>query len=533
MPRTIESLQTFPYWETWRETSMCQWANAMPAGFRDFGDGYMGGPYKGKNAYQDLEYDIPLNFLFQFIRTGQPWYLNAAEPMLRHQGDVDTDNFSGRQWKHSPQHTTNEAEFGHVFCRGLLLHYMLTGEGRSLETAMRIGDWMAPKLIRGEGVGNERQIGWSLYALSALYDITHEERYLRAAEALCKRLMDGQAPTGKFDIRWDNRIAFFNGIAMNGMLSVAEQNGDPELTQCVMKVANRTLGFYPEYITRTLNAFCWALEQTDDPRYLDAMHRTWNSTMEFVMNGHVNVESSETHMWKFPRFAARYRLFSLFNGEPPTLPDPATWHAVQLKNPEVIVHLRPAPDKTAAVLVIREGLDEGKVELLNERGEIVKTTELRNDGEYFEAAAFTLPSGGQTWTLRLTSRKAKAWQIQHDANSKLVVLDTTGVQMPYLMPRAYCYLGDGASEVKVRLEAIGEGFHSATLYDPAGRPVSAVRHFIDFGDVNRYEFELKAPLAGDAAGWSLELCKVKVLSVEGLLPYYADGAADLFNPERP
>ena len=45
---------------------MRRWVNAMPTGFRDYGDGYLGGPYKGKNAYVNLEYDVTLNFLHQF-----------------------------------------------------------------------------------------------------------------------------------------------------------------------------------------------------------------------------------------------------------------------------------------------------------------------------------------------------------------------------------------------------------------------------------------------------------------------------------
>ena len=80
LPRNEQALQQLAYWECWRETAMRQWVNAMPTGMRDFGDAYMGGPYKGRHAYANLEYDVAMDFLHQFLRTGDAWYLETAEP---------------------------------------------------------------------------------------------------------------------------------------------------------------------------------------------------------------------------------------------------------------------------------------------------------------------------------------------------------------------------------------------------------------------------------------------------------------------
>ncbi|HOW69100.1 MAG TPA: SUMF1/EgtB/PvdO family nonheme iron enzyme [Phycisphaerae bacterium] len=527
LPRTREVIALLPYWECWRDSAMRAWLNAMPFGMRDFGDAYMGGPYKGKNAYADLEYDVHLNFMFQYLRTGETWYVDAAEPMARHQADIDVNHHSGHPWKHSPQHTTTEADLGHVFVRGMLLHHLLTGERRSLEVAMRVGDWIAGNLERGQGTGNERQIGWSLYALTGLYEVTREPRYLRAAEALCHRLIAGQSPTGKFAIRWDNRIAFFNGIAMNGMLSVQELNGDPQLAEGILKVAGRTLGFYPEYACRTLNAYCWAAGRTRDPRFIDAVERTWRSSLEFLMER--SAEAEETHAWRFPRFAARYNLLPLFDAVPGSLPEPTTWKATRFRSAEVEVGLRPAGQSPAPVMVIREGLAEGKAELIDGAGRRVRVFELRDAARFFEAAVFTL-SGQDTYRLRLTGAGVRGWQIQRDASGRMTVHDPGCVQLPFLFPRAYGYLTEGVGQVKVRFEAVGEGFHGVTLYDPAGKPVAAVRHFIDFQDPGRYELELKAPVGGEVAGWSLQIDEARVLSIEGFSPYWASDPAELFHP---
>lgn len=531
LPRCPESLLTFPYWECWRNADMHGWVNAMPFGFRDFGDGYMGGPYKGKNAYVNLEYDVAYNYLLEFLRTGDTWYLESAEPMARHQTDVDVSNVSGVVWKHSPMHTTTEADLGHVFLRGVLLHYLLTGENRQLEMARRVGDFIAAKMERDsrEVVGNERQIGWSLYLLTGVYEVTRDPKYLRACEKLCGGLLAGQKPTGKFEIRWDNRIAFFNGIAMNGMLTVQENNGDEKLAEGILRVANRTLGFYPEYACRTLNAFSWALQRTNDPRYLDALERSWRSSIEFLFDR--NVETEATHMWRFPRFAARHGLFQMFD-KPPALPEAASWKATRFKNADAEVFLR-TMDGNAPVLVIREGLAEGKVELFDTAGKLMQSVSLENTSDYFEPAALVLPAGKSLYRLRLSSNKAYGWQVQSDHRVRMTVFDPAGVHLQQLFPQAVGFLREGAKEVKIRLEAMGEGFHMATLYNPAGQPVATVRHFIDFQDPGRYELELKAPVSGGARGWSLELCNLKVLSIEGLLPYWAAAEKELFNPERP
>ena len=530
LPRRIEALRNFPYWECWREADMRDYVNQMPFGMRDFGDGYMGGPYKGKNAYQNLEYDVPFNYLLEFLRTGDPWYINVAEPMARHQTDIDVNNFSGMVWKHSPLHTTTEADLGHVFLRGVLLHYLLTGEKRQLEMARKVGDFIVAKLGRERDsvIGNERQIGWSLYLLTGLYEVTRDGKYLSACESLCNSLLKGQAPTGKFAIRWDNRIAFFNGIAMNGMLSVHDNTTNSMLATGILRVANRTLGFYPEYACRTLNAFSWALERTGDPRYLDALERCWWSSIEFLHNR--NVATEATHMWRFPRFAASYGLFCMFD-EGTVLPEPSSWKATRFKSPEVEVFLHVA-DRPAPVLVIREGLAEGNCTLYDAAGKVVQHVSLADVGKYFEPAVLNLPAKGGLFRLCLTSGKAFGWQIHRDRSTRMTVVDATGHQLGQLLPRAVGFASEGGREVKIRFEAVGEGFHAATLYDPAGRPVATVRHFIDFQDPGRYELELKAAISGSTRGWSLEMCNLKVLSIDGLLPYWADQEAELFNPER-
>ena len=533
LPRHTDALRQLGYWEAWRETAMRRWVNAMPTGLRDFGDAYLGGPYKGKNAYLNLEYDVPLNFLHQFLRTGERWYFDAAGPMVRHQADVDTENVAGFAWKHSPQHTTTQAEFGHVFLRGLLLHHWLTGDPRDREVAEQLGDWIAGELQRGRGIGNERQIGWSLYALSALHEVTAQPRYLEAARALAERLAREQAPSGRFHLRWDNRIAFFNGIAASGLLSVNELAPDPLLERAVLRLAERTLGMYPEYAGRTLNAWCWVIERTGDPRFLHHLERTWTSTLEFLLDR--DTSTAETHAWRFPAFAARYNLWPQFPENPGELPQADGWQALRFQSREVELYLKPPGPTDAPLVVVREGLAEGKAELTDPSGQPpcrLAGVRLDDSTRLLESARLTVPAGAPWWRLRLTSPDAFGWQVQYDRRMAVVLADPRGALLPFLLPRAFGTLAEDAREVRLRLEVTGEGFHAATLFDPTGAPVQRVQRFVDFEDPGRYELELKAPVTGPRQGWSLELNAVKVLRVEGFLPWWSARPEDWFNPEQ-
>lgn len=82
-------------------------------------------------------------------------------------------------------------------------------------------------------------------------------------------------------------------------------------------------------------------------------------------------------------------------------------------------------------------------------------------------------------------------------------------------------------------EAAGEGYHSATLFDPKGVPVGHVHRFIDFEDSGKYRLELKAPAAGPRRGWSLELNAVRVLRAEGFNPCWSASIENWFDPESP
>jgi hypothetical protein len=149
-----------------------------------------------------------------------------------------------------------------------------------------------------------------------------------------------------------------------------------------------------------------------------------------------------------------------------------------------------------------------------------------------QSVRILIPTNSAWCHLRLTSPDAYAWQVHRDRRVALVLADPKAGQTPWLLPRAVGTIAADAREVTVRLEASGEGFHSATLYDPRGVPVRRVQRFVDFEDPGHYEMVLKAPVGGPRQGWSLELNAAKIIQIEGFLPYWSTDAEEWFSPEQ-
>jgi iron(II)-dependent oxidoreductase len=518
LPLCAESLAQIPYWEGHQAESMRRWVRGMPTGLRDYGDAYMGGPYKGENAYANLEYDVPFNFLWQYLRTGELWYLEAADAQAKHLCDIDINHFERHQWKHSPQHTQSKAEFGHMFVRGLLLHYLLTGEDRSRECAEMIGDWIAGDLSNLAGLGNERQIGWALLALTGLYETTGDRRFLDPALKAALHLAGGQSTSGRLDIRWDNRIAFFNGIAMNGLRHVYDATGDERIGRAVELLAERTLGLYPEYACRTLNGFTWAVLRTGDPRYSDILARTWESSVDYLLSRPANAATVSPHSHEFLLLGLRHRLFP----EEPLATDirPESWAYIRPQGSTVEVLIR-ATEPAAPIVMVLEGAESARADLIGCAGQTVSPVDLGGTDQGIQSVAVALPDSA-LYRLRLSAPRPHYWQIHHDDRAYVCIVSPELANVENLYPQAHGLARPDATELRLVFEVEGEGYHRAALFDPGGRVAAVVERFIDFEDYGRYRMELTAPAGPAPAGvWRLEVFDARVVSQEGFLPYWA------------
>jgi hypothetical protein len=81
---------------------------------------------------------------------------------------------------HSADHTSGSAYPSHMWAEGLTLYYQLSADAHALHVARRVGDFYLKYIRERFHVvqGTAREVGWTLIALAAIYDLTREERYL-------------------------------------------------------------------------------------------------------------------------------------------------------------------------------------------------------------------------------------------------------------------------------------------------------------------------------------------------------------------
>jgi hypothetical protein len=176
------------------------------------------------HGYCSLYYEWPYSMLQHYLRMGNREFFDVAEDMVRHRYDIDqyhvlkTAPYLGgfqryekgehgnlsRQGPNNTQWEINTAP-SHTWNRCLLLHWALTGDPRSMETAQENGQAYRnfffgqhklgekPKLPWGEF----RSPGWAIENFLALYEYTGEKKYLDwANEVFTKTLLAMEQENG-------------------------------------------------------------------------------------------------------------------------------------------------------------------------------------------------------------------------------------------------------------------------------------------------------------------------------------------------
>ena len=539
----------FPDYETLVEAGGDKFIQSMATGIRNWGDLYYGGPYKGKNSYMDLEYDVTHNFLAQFARTGQRKYFDAARRMARHQADIDVNHFTGWQWKHSPRHTEIQAEFGHTFTRGMLENYFLTGDRRTLEASVELADFFAKDFQNPRALGNERQIGWGLISLLPVYEATWDHKYLDAVNASLDRLIAGLDARGHFNIRWDNRIAFMSGIAATGLIYVHRATGDERVADAALRVIRRTKGFYPEYMGRTLEALAWAYQRTEDPDYLDLLKLTYETTQARAVAwrtmdlGAATIFTVHALPW-LERSGLAQRPADALGLTPEQFSSENGLYAHHLPHSEGEMYFRKTGTGPLSLVVIHKGAWKGPGEaiLMSPSGAVARQVAFPAEAVVLQRNTLTLadaPPGD--YLLKLRSPPVPSdhgswitWDVVTAQATATVMMTPRFEGMQYVTPRLYAVPSRDATRIELTLVGQGEGFKKAVLYSPSGRAAATLARFVDLGDKGRYEYTLSAPVppAERTGLWSLVLQDVALSAASGLSPYFATSPDSFFQPGR-
>ena len=160
-----------------------------------------------------LNYDWPWIVLLNVMRTGDANSLRLGDEMIRHRVDVDQEwsdrtivQYRGLQRAgntlaqfHCERFTNSQPNVGTTWLAGVVLYYMLTGDGKSLECIERTAkylpngwDWASrPKEHKDYTMrsmpGDMRAVSESMLSYCAMFDLTGDRKWLDAAVALFDR----------------------------------------------------------------------------------------------------------------------------------------------------------------------------------------------------------------------------------------------------------------------------------------------------------------------------------------------------------
>ena len=223
------------------------------------------------------EYDTQHAFLLQFARTGDWRYFRAAEEMEWHYRDVDTIHYhadkmmEGAVYAHAIGHTGDyyqkrptagappggftagspRSHFAvdHTFIEGHFDYYFLSGDKRSLETAIRTADRYVSYFTKNYDFNNCREPGWHLILSMAAYNATNDPYYLNAAKMIVERTLERQTPNGGWKRqmvpghcfctpRHQGNAGFMVGVLLTGLRHYYEATGDERVASAIVKGAH-------------------------------------------------------------------------------------------------------------------------------------------------------------------------------------------------------------------------------------------------------------------------------------------------------
>ena len=222
-------------------------------GFRHFGDNPLIWGYQTKyRMWANCEYDVAHCAFTQFARSGDRRYLSRGGQAALHNRDTDVVHASREHpdWVGAPHghwidHTVRGPNLGHLWTEGLVEHYLLTGDERSLAVAGGIADYCVRFVEGGWQGSGERTAGWPMIALLGAWHGSGEPRYLDAARRLKEEVVERQD-----DLRgvWTYKVyeqpayeggtVFMVDILTRALMRFHLATGDPAAAAAIVRAAS-------------------------------------------------------------------------------------------------------------------------------------------------------------------------------------------------------------------------------------------------------------------------------------------------------
>jgi hypothetical protein len=136
------------------------------------------GDDRGDLGWGNMETMLDHAMFLLYVRSLDPWHYRRAYDAATHYRDVDVCHPWGQTRVHCHNHTLSPWDGSHCWIKGVLDHYLLTGDVRSLEVANEHGRWIRTKAFDYEVRGGSRRFTRLVENLADLYRITGHKEYL-------------------------------------------------------------------------------------------------------------------------------------------------------------------------------------------------------------------------------------------------------------------------------------------------------------------------------------------------------------------
>ena len=285
------------------------------------------------------------------LRTGNFQYFRTAEEVEWHNRDVDAIHYHSRQntlgavYAHAIGHTgdyyserpkagapapagfkegspESHMAADHTFIEGHFDYYFLTGDRRSLETAIEHRRPLRQLLHENYDFNNCRQPGWHLILTMAAYNATNDPYYLNAAKN--RRGSRAGAANSGWRLEAANgagtlllhaappgQCRLYGGRAADRLRSYYEATGDERAADSIVKGAGFLIdsmwvpeikGFHytscprsntgSSYNFRLFDGIVFAYQRTHDPKLLDVLLKGAEGPLETMSATHQTLKES-------------------------------------------------------------------------------------------------------------------------------------------------------------------------------------------------------------------------------------------------
>jgi len=213
-----------------------------------------------QRGWGNVEYDLPHCAFMLWAMTGERGYFDLGVDSAIHYRDTDIHhydadggyNHTGAPMIHGTDHFSRTPDgipafathLGHMWVEGLLEHYFLTGDLRSLEVAREVGEFLksTPSIYELE-TKQCREIGWPIICLVELYEATGDMSCFNAASQLVERALEHQYPEGYWaTFQLDpsglwcySAKPFMMGILLEGLIRYHMLTKDPKVAKSIVK----------------------------------------------------------------------------------------------------------------------------------------------------------------------------------------------------------------------------------------------------------------------------------------------------------